>query len=81
MMWGDGWGAGIAWVLLMLLFWGGLVILVVFLVRGFLVPPARRPGESGRPDPRDILAERFARGEISEDEFQERRRVLEREAS
>lgn len=30
-----------------------------------------------RPNAPEILAERFARGEISQDEFEERRRVLE----
>jgi uncharacterized membrane protein len=29
-----------------------------------------------RPEAREILAERFARGEISEEEFEQRRRVL-----
>lgn len=31
-----------------------------------------------RPDAGEILAERFARGEISDEEFEQRRRVLER---
>jgi uncharacterized membrane protein len=35
----------------------------------------------GRPGAPEILAERFARGEISEHEFEERRRVLERRPS
>jgi putative membrane protein len=80
MMDGNGWG----WMsggLMMLIFWGGLVTLVVFLVRGF---GARSPqGEEKRsgPDAGEILAERFARGEISEDEFDRRRRVLERGTS
>jgi uncharacterized membrane protein len=33
-------------------------------------------GEPEGPEAREILAERFARGEISEDEFQQRKRVL-----
>ncbi len=67
--------------LMMLIFWGGLVALVVFLVRGF--GARRSEGEEKRrgDEARDILAERFARGEISEDEFEERRRVLERRPS
>lgn len=34
---------------------------------------------SDRPTARELLAERFARGEISEDEFEQRERVLERQ--
>lgn len=37
--------------------------------------------DQGNRSPRDILAERFARGEISEDEFEQRRRVLEHRPS
>ena len=78
MWWDGGWGAG-AWLamsLMMVVFWGGLVALVVWLVRGFR--PDRGPGHStpsaGRAD--EVLAERFARGEIDEDEFTRRRDFL-----
>lgn len=75
MMWGDGWG----WLgggLMMLVFWGALVALVVFLVRGFGARPPHEPDIGGRPTAEEILAERFARGEISEEEFEQRRSVL-----
>lgn len=79
MMWGDGWG----WIgggLMMLVFWGGLIALIMFLVRG--AGRSSQGGETPRPrDARDILAERFARGEISEEEFEQRKRVLEGHAS
>ncbi|HSD49656.1 MAG TPA: SHOCT domain-containing protein [Actinomycetota bacterium] len=38
-------------------------------------------GDQGNRSARDILAERFARGEISEEEFEQRRRVLEQRPS
>jgi putative membrane protein len=38
-------------------------------------------GDQGNGSARDILAERFARGEISEEEFEQRRRVLEHRPS
>ena len=81
MMMGDGWGGWIWGALMMLVFWGGLIALVVFLVRGFGARPSQ--GEENRrgPEAREILAERFARGEISEDEFEQRRRVLEHSSS
>ena len=78
MMWG--WGMGM--MVMMLVFWGGLIAVVVFLARGFGTRPTqgehqRREPDRREPDAREILAERFARGEISEDEFEQRRRVLE----
>ena len=81
MMWGYSWGGSVFGALMMLLFWGGLVALVVFAVRGWGGGPQGRTGETRGPDARAILEERFARGEISEEEFEERRRVLDRKAA
>ena len=79
MMWGGGWGWGHAifgWVM-MILFWGGLILLIVLAVRWL------GTGQAGQSTPPpagktalDILRERFARGEIDKDEFEERRRLL-----
>jgi putative membrane protein len=77
--WGDAWGGWLVGALMMLLFWGGIVALVVFAFRGW--GGERRDGRhEERPDAREILEERFAKGEISEDEFEQRRRVLEHAA-
>jgi putative membrane protein len=84
MMWGDGWGGWIGgglMMLMMLIFWVGPVVLVLFLVRGFGARPSQREEKRSRPDAKEVLAERYARGEISEDEFELRRRVLERRPS
>ena len=74
--WNDGWGHMASGGLFMVLFWGGLIILAIVLVR-YLIRPDRgsappSPGLSAN----DILAERFARGEIDKDEYEARRRVL-----
>ncbi len=71
MMW-DGWGHGAWGALWMVLFWAFVVGLIVLLIRGIV------PGSSGSRErtARDILDERFARGEISEEEYADRRRVL-----
>ena len=54
-----------------------VVALVVLFARGNVGDGRSQGGEKrAPPDAREILAERFARGEISEDEFEERRRVL-----
>jgi putative membrane protein len=62
---------------LMIVFIGAVVAVVAFLVRwhggpGRGMAPYPPPGRT----PLDILKERFAHGEIDEEEFEERRRVL-----
>ncbi len=67
---GDGWRHGWGWL------WGPIVLLgwvaVIATVGWFLVRSAR-PGErSGVDRARDVLAERYARGELSTEEYRER---------
>jgi len=57
-----------------LLFLALIVIGIVLLVRGPSAGPG--PGREGR-TAGDILDERFARGEIDREEYEERRRALE----
>lgn len=79
MHWGDmggwGWGWALLWIVFLLLLFGSLAAV--------LIATLRRPGEtrSGGADrrvggPEQILAERFARGEIDEEEYVRRREVL-----
>jgi putative membrane protein len=76
--WGpDHWGFG-GWLVMFLMmvgFWALVVLLVVWLVRG---TADRRPRQgAGRPSEAiAILEERFARGEIDREEFEERRSTL-----
>lgn len=74
MYWGDGMsGFGMALMALnTLLFWGLVVAGVVLLVRHF----GRGTPTSPRPAPQQLLAERFARGEIDEDEYIRRLQML-----
>ena len=77
MMWGTGWDHLIVGVLMMVLFWGGLAAVVLLALRNW--DGQRGDGEDqARSGARAILEERFARGEISEEEFEQRLRVLER---
>ena len=74
-MWHGTWGWGhMAVGVLMILFWSVLVALVILLVRWFAARFAeqRRPVNSAL----QILEERFARGEIDRQEFEERRQLL-----
>lgn len=75
MMWGYGYHDGpndwgyVAMVIGMLIFWGGLVLVVGLVVREF----ARRPHAPGvHRSAEQLLAERFARGEIDVQEFESR---------
>ena len=77
--WHDGWGWGHMFFgsFMMLLFWGGLILLILLAVRWMGGGPGRG-GDATAPENRalDILEERFARGEIDKEEFEERRRLL-----
>lgn len=80
---GTGWHEGLGWrhmffgSFMMLLFWGGLIILIFVAVRWM---GAGSPRGNGGPAPGnralDILDERYARGEIEKEEYEERRRLL-----
>ena len=68
---GMGWwmGFGIIW---MILFWGGLIALIVWVIRKL-----SGGGSSTRKnDPLDIARERYAKGEISEEEFTQLKKNL-----
>jgi len=73
--WGWGWlGLG---AIHMALFWGVIILLVVVLVKVLSgLGNDRGPGGGAEDDPLKILEQRFARGEIDEEEFERRRRRL-----
>jgi putative membrane protein len=77
------WNDGASWfnwswmIVMMLLLWGGAAAVIVYLVRG-----AQHHEASPRHQELNgigILEERFARGEIDETEFKQRRAVLQGE--
>lgn len=76
MAWGGG-GFGMFGGLMMLIFWGGVILaLIVMAVRWFT--SGRPPGGTQSTDATDILKSRFASGgEIDEDEFRKRKAALE----
>jgi putative membrane protein len=69
----SGWG-WVAMMLSMVVFWGLLITLAVVLVRGLNRPAGQ--ADEARPSPERLLAERFARGEIDEDEYRRRLATL-----
>jgi len=74
-MFGPGHGWWPVWILVGGLFQVALVVGVVLLVAS-LIRRDRQPASPARPPSVLILEERYARGEISREEFLERRAVL-----
>ena len=72
MMWA--WGSGYGWIW-MLLIWAAVIGGVIWVVTQLSVRNGTR-GQGGSRDARSILDERFARGEIDEDEYRRRRDEL-----
>lgn len=79
--WMDGWGWG-GWVLMcvvMVSFWAVVITAIVLGIR-YPVGSGGASGGSPRyepPRPKDVLAGRFARGEIDQDEYRRRMTLLE----
>ncbi len=73
--WGSGWGGMILGPLMMIAFVAVVVAVVVLLMR-WLGGGHAMGSRAAERTAIDILEERFARGEIDKDEFEERRRVL-----
>jgi putative membrane protein len=80
MMWGtsgDEWMTILGVMTMMSLFWGAAALLVVWVLRGWRdrdADQATRPGTGGGAV--EILKARFARGEITREQFEEMRRVI-----
>ena len=79
-MWGGGWGGMLFGLIMMLLVIAAIVAVVVLVVRVLGGAGSGIAKSSGK-TPADILEERFARGEIDSEEFEERRRVLAKEST
>lgn len=76
MMWGNGFGMGWGtWLVMggcMLAFW-----LVVVLAIWALLPGRDRTNPGGdRPDPLTLLKEGLARGEVTPEDYEQRRRLI-----
>ena len=69
---GFGMGFGILGLLFMLVFWGGLILLAVWLVRALFSSNSGRDLNAGGKDQnaRQILDQRYARGEISREQYE-----------
>jgi len=70
----DGGGLGWIWMLGGLLVMVGFVVLIVWAIAA--VGRGGMSRESQRPTPLDILRERYARGEITQQEFEQAKKTL-----
>jgi putative membrane protein len=77
-MMGFGMGFGVFGVFLMLLFWGGLIFLGVWLVRALFPGGSQSFGHptGGTQKPGEILDERYARGEINREQYLQMKRDI-----
>ena len=80
-MWGDRmWGGGMIFGPLLMIFYIALLVGVIIIVVRWLSGSSlggHLPPSKSEDNALNILKERFARGEIDKDEFDERRRALE----
>jgi putative membrane protein len=77
MMWyGDGWGGWIMMTVVMVLFWGGVIAAAVWGIRALSSSGRGQSSAPAAPRAEEVLAQRFARGEIDEEEFQRRMNLL-----
>lgn len=77
-MWGLGYGTwGMGWFgsVVMISFWVLIFLVILNLVRSTFRSPERSSLPQGR-DPREILKERYARGEIDTREYREKMEIL-----
>ncbi len=75
MHWDFGWGMGFGW-LFMFLFWAVVIAAIVFLVRNLAAGSGRQErGDTAL----EILKKRYARGELSHEEYIKARDELKRD--
>jgi putative membrane protein len=74
---GGGFGVlALAWLLLWAVFVGLVLGLLILAIRWFLRAERGGGGAARGPDPLVILRERYARGEIDDEEYERRRKLL-----
>jgi len=70
-MGGFGWGPGFGWIF-MILFWGLIILGIVAIVK-WISDSSQNTNNSQPKTALDILNERYARGEIEREEFEQKK--------
>ncbi|MBE0428165.1 MAG: SHOCT domain-containing protein [Nitrospirae bacterium] len=75
-----GWGYGMAWLwtIIIIAFWVTVIVGIIFLIRWLALSTKQRGEVKSEDSALEILKKRYARGEINKEEYEERRRNLER---
>ena len=79
MMWygsNGGWGGWLLMTIAMVLFWALIITAVVLIVRYLVSQRLTGTSAVSARTPEEVLAERYARGEIDDDEYQRRLALL-----
>jgi putative membrane protein len=71
----SGWVPGFGWIL-MLLFWVLVIVGILAIVKWLVSGPGTGNSTAAPKTPLEILEERYARGEIDRDEFEQKKRDL-----
>ncbi len=73
---GASWGMMVFGMFWMVLIWGAVIAFIVWVVRKLTDRGDPGQGTGGGPDPLEIARERYARGEISREVFEQMKRDL-----
>lgn len=73
---GYGHGYGLFWGIFMAIIMAAVVVGIIFLIRAAIVGPRHWRGAPGEDEAMQLLRKRFASGEISKEEFEERKTAL-----
>ncbi len=74
MNWGYGMGWG--WSIIMMAFWISVIVGIIFLIRWVVLSSDRKRETKSEDSAMDILRNRYARGEINKEEFEEKKNAL-----
>jgi putative membrane protein len=72
------WGQGMGWFfpIIMMAFWIAVIVGIIFLIRWVALSTDRRRETQSEDSALEILRNRYARGEINKEEFEEKKRDL-----
>ncbi len=72
----TGFGMGLGGGLIMVLVWGGLILLAVWLVKSLFPANSQTPRPDQGTSASEILRQRYARGEITREQYEALKRDL-----